>query len=106
MKRCLYGLYLKTKSLLNSFKHFREFHLMDDVIYNGKRYFINNGIAYPYYDLCEYEYTDGKRKSIRVHESKIKKVKSLQNLKNDLLYLHKWYMNYWYEIDLRKGMEA
>jgi len=77
---------------------------MDDIIYNGKKCFVNNGVSAPVWNLCEKEWNeDGTRNTYRVHEREIKKVKSFWNLENDLFHIYRWYMKYWYEIDLRKA---
>ena len=101
MKRKVFGLYLRIKSITRSIKQVNKVHIMDDVIYDGKECFVNNGTSAPIWDLCETKKrSDGTRNTYRVHENHFKKVKSLYNLKNDLFHIHEWYMRNWYRIDL------
>ena len=51
MKKIILGIYLKAKHLIESIKDFNKFHIGDNVIYEGKEYFINNGTAYPFWEL-------------------------------------------------------
>ena len=103
MKKLLYGLILRSKTLFISVKQVNEVHLMDSVIYDGKKCFVNNGVSAPIWDLCEEELkSDGIRNTYRVHEKDFKKAKTFRNLKNDLFYHYDWYMRCWYKIDLRK----
>lgn len=81
-------------------------HLGDYVIYDGKLCFVNNGVSAPVWDLCEKSFKDdGTRNTYRVHENNFRKAQSLYNLKNGLISLHRWYMNYWYDIQLREMLE-
>ncbi len=103
MKKEIVGLYLRTRALARSVRQVNRVHLMDEVIYNGKKCFVNNGVSAPVWDLCEKEWNlDGTRNTYRVHENNFKKIRSYRNLKNDLLHNYDWYMLYWYKIDLRK----
>lgn len=87
---------------MRSFRIAHKIHLMDDVIYDGKLCFVNNGISAPIWDLCEKALKeDGTRNTYRVHEDDFRKIFSLWNIKNGLFSLHQWYMDYWYEIHLR-----
>ncbi len=106
MKKILYGFILRSKALLVSLKQVNKVHLMDSVIYDGKKCFVNNGVSAPIWDLCEEELkSDGTRNTYRVHENDFKKIRSFRNLKNDLLYHYGWYMTCWYRIDLRNMCE-
>lgn len=104
MKKLLYGVFLRIRALVISIKQVNKVHLMDQVIYDGKECFVNNGASAPVWDLCEEAVNlhTGKRNTYKVHEKDFKKVRSLKNLKNDLFYHYNWYMTYWYSIDLRR----
>lgn len=103
MKKIILGIYLKAKHLIESIKDFNKFHIGDNVIYEGKEYFINNGTAYPFWDICPKEFDRyGKRKSVKVHQNSFKKSYDLWTIKNSLFNHYYWYMNNWYEIELRE----
>lgn len=107
LKKMIFGIILKIKSIIRSLKNAHDVHLGDDVLYDGKLCFVNNGISYPIWDLCEKRIKkDGTRNTYRVHENNFEKVRSLHNLKNGIVSLHRWYMNNWYNIDLRKMTEG
>lgn len=107
MKKRFWGLMLRTKALVLSFRCYKGIHLMDAVIYQGKRYFVNNGVSAPMWDICEMEWNkDRKRESIRVHEDLLRKEITWRNIKNGLFSHYRWYMSYWYEIDLKKKLEV
>ena len=82
------------------------FHILNDVIYNNERYFINNGTTYDengvhLWDICR-KNLDGVSVSIAVPESDLKKAKTWFNFKHSLLSYYKWYMQCWYKIDVNK----
>ena len=94
------ALRLKVKHMLISLKGVKEIHIGEHVKYKGEVLFVNNGVAYPYWDLVPLECDEnGKRKSIRVHEDELKKV-WIKYLKYSLLFHYNFYMDNWYRIDL------
>lgn len=107
MKNMLYSMQLRLLSLIRSIKTFGQVHLMDDVIYDGKQCFVNNGVSKPFWDLCEKALSDDKtRTCYHVHESEFRKALSWWNIKNGLLSLHRWYMTNWFDIHLRDKLKA
>lgn len=107
MKRFFCGLYLKSKNLIKSIKECNQYHLMDNVIYNGKKCFINNGTRYRgdvhLWDICEKEWNaDGTRNCYSVPESELKRVITAFNIQNALFFHYRWYKTYWYKIELDK----
>jgi hypothetical protein len=107
MKRFWCSLQLKVKNLLISVKECNKHHLMDEVWYQGERYFINQGNLYDergnhYWEIVK---SDGIREQHRVQDHEIKRVFTWWNIKNALFHHYKWWKSYWYWIDLRKMME-
>ena len=107
MKRFWCSLRLKFKNLLISFKECNKHHLMDEVWYQGERYFINQGNLYDEHDNHYWEIvkSDGIREQHRVQDHEIKRVFTWWNIKNALFSHYRWWKDYWYWIDLRKMME-
>ena len=104
IKRKYYDLKLKAGYIITGIKTVKIVHLMDDVVYKGERYFVNNGTSYPKWDLIKF--TDPyPRKSILVHQDDFKKEKSWANLKRGIFSNYEFQMSYWHKIDLRKLME-
>lgn len=105
--KTFWGLVLRTKALIVSFGRRKGIHLMDTVTFRGKRYFINNGVSFPMWDICEMEWNkDGKRVSLRVHEDILRKELTWRNIKNGLFSYYRWYMSSWYYIDLGKKLRG
>lgn len=101
MKSFFISIKIKCRALNRSIKQRNEIHLGDDVIYKGKKCFVNNGTSYPKWDLLEEKCNeDGTRKHYLVHESDFKKIHNFHNLKNDLLSHYRWWKKYWYRIEL------
>ena len=111
MRRFFYGLILRIKHLFISIRQVRRIHLGDVVMYNGERFVVNNGTRVnnegeTLWDILPYNnFENGSRTTYYATSKELKKVKSLSNLKNDLLYHYRWYMCYWYGIDLREKLE-
>ncbi len=105
------GFPLRFKHLYISLENANNIHLMDEVMYNGKKCFVNNGNRYAedgthLWDILEREWNaDGTRNGYSVQESELKKIKNWCTFKNSCLYHYKWYMTYWYQIQLRELME-
>lgn len=105
--KTFWGLVLRTKALILSFRRYKGIHLMDTVIYQGKRYFVNNGVSAPMWDICEMEWNkERKRVSLHVHEDILKKEITWRNIRNGLLSNYRWYMSSWYYIDLGKKLRG
>lgn len=106
------GFSLRWTNFCKSISMRNEFHLMDDVVYNGKKCFINNGIrsnekGERVWDVLEKELnTDGTRNHYLATDSELTKVKNWQTFKNSCLYHYRWYMTYWYSIKLREKMDG
>lgn len=104
---------LKIKYLLCGIRTIKMLHLMDDVSYNGKTYFINNMITScgncgaRLIDILPNEWSinaggEKFRKSEKVAEWKLKKIKNWKNFKNGLFSNYSWQMAYWHRITMDK----
>lgn len=108
MKKMLYSFWLKGKNLLCSFKEWRQIHLMDEVIYQDRRCFVNNGTRYNehgehLWDIVECEENENGRHNVYyIRECEIYRVFSWRNIKNALFSRYNWWKKYWYKIDLDK----
>jgi len=106
------GLPLRLENFYISIKDRNKIHLMDDVIYQGKKCFVNNGIRYDengnrLWDILEKEWnSDGTRNHYLATDAELTKVKNWQTFKNSCLYHYRWYMTYWYSIKLREKMDG
>lgn len=104
------GLPLRFKHLFISLENANGIHLMDEVVYNGKRCFVNNGTRYNergerLWDILEIEWNaDGTRNKYAATDVELTKVKNWRNFKNSCLSHYRWYMTYWYQIQLRDKM--
>lgn len=102
MKKAFWSLFFWLRSLIRSFKLINKIHLMDHVWYNGKEYVINNGTQWPIWDLSPVERdADGRCPSIFIHQDDFKKP-FWRNIKNSAFSNHRWYMMYWFDLDVRK----
>ena len=108
MKKIVCSLYLKTKHLVISIKQWKQFHLMDNVMYQGKKCFINNGTqrnnqGETLWGIVEKEWGESKtRNSYLATDKELKRCLSWFNVKNALLHHYNWWYSYWYGIELRK----
>lgn len=104
------GLPLRWNAFVRSLKCFKDIHLMDNVIYNGELYFVNNAVkcrddGTRLYDILKEQWNeDGKRDAACVPASEFKKAKNWCTFKNSYLFLYKHYMTYWYIMDVRKKL--
>lgn len=111
VKKELYGLYLRAKYLMISFRLTGELHLLDKVIYKGKDCFINNMIRYDskgrlIYDILSEEIgEDGKRKGWAVTRNQFSKKLCWFNLENGAMSYYRWWRRYWYESTLKEMMD-
>lgn len=111
MKRRIFSIYLKAKNIILSMKEFKQIHLMDEVIYRGKKCFVNNGTRYDengvhYWDILEKEWNkEGTRNKYYATDKELKRVLSWFNIKNALFSRYNWWKKYWYQIELRKMLE-
>ena len=105
------GFSFRWKAFIYSLKGFREIHLMDNVIYNGELYFVNNAIknrddGTRLYDILKKQWNeDGTRDAACVPASEFVKAKNWPTFKNSCLSYYRWYMTYWYILDVRKKLE-
>lgn len=105
------GFPLRFKHLYISLENANGIHLMDDVIYNGKKCFVNNGIrcneqGERLWDILEKEWNpDGTRNHYLATDAELTKVKNWQTFKNSCLRHYRWYMECWYQIQLREKMD-
>ena len=106
------GLPLRFENLITSLENAGGIHLMDDVIYNGKKCFVNNGIRYNengerLWDILEKEWNeDGTRNHYRATDAELTKVKNWGTFINSCLSHYRWYMTYWYRIRLEELMNG
>ena len=106
------GLPLRFRHLYISLENANSIHLMDDVIYNGKKCFVNNGIrsnekGERVWDILEKEWnSDGTRNHYLATDAELKKVKNWRTFKNSCLSHYRWYMTYLYQIQVRELMEG
>ena len=104
------GFPLRFKHLYISLENANGIHLMDDVIYNGKKCFVNNGIrsneqGERLWDILEKEWNpDGTRNHYLATDAELTKVKNWQTFKNSCLSHYRWYMECWYSIRLMEKM--
>jgi hypothetical protein len=102
------GLPLRFEHLFTSLENAGGIHLMDDVIYNGKKCFVNNGIRYNedgerLWDILEKEWNeDGTRNHYLATDAELIKAKNWRTFKNSCLSHYRWYMTYWYRIRLEE----
>ncbi len=75
--------------------------LGDEVIYKGKRYFVANGTAAPYWDLQ----IKGGFQRVHLYQSEFKKVWSLSGLVRSFRSGYWFYMSSWYRIWVNEGIK-
>ena len=103
---------LRFRHLFISLENACGIHLMDYVIYQGKKCFVNNGIHYNengerLWDILEIEWNpDGTRNHYFATDAELTKVKNWSTFKNSCLSHYRWYMTYWYQIQVRELMEG
>ena len=83
-----------------SMKWVFRFNLGDEVVYNGKRYLLVQGVCKPRWDLAA-----GEDRPKYVHESEFRKVRSPYNYWHSFRSGWRFYMNSWYGIWRRNGIE-
>ena len=86
-------IYLSTKAI-------RRLNIGDEVIYNGKRYFLNQGVYNPKWSM-----SDGSEYIENVHRDEFKKVNNPKAWWKSFRHSYDFYMNYWYGIWCRNGIE-
>lgn len=102
MKKAFWTAFFWMRSIIRSFKSFNQIHLMDYVVMNGEEYFINDGKSQPFWMLCPTKQNpDGTREATYAHQEAFRKL-FWKSLNNSLFSLHRWYMEYWFVLDLRK----
>ena len=103
IKKVFCEIYFRIRYLAVALRSANDYHLMDDVIYKDKRYFINNGTSAPIWDLCECE-KNYPRDCPRVHQDEFRKELSWWNIKNSVGAIYGWYMRNWHGINMRNAM--
>lgn len=99
MKKLLVKLYYRIVMVRLALRWVRRFNLGDEVIHNGKRYTLIQGVCRPYWDLAREDYTH------RAHESAFRKVRSLRNYWRSFSNGYGFYRAYWFDIWVNNGIE-
>lgn len=89
---------LKLKYILLGIKNIFRINILDIVIYDNRKYFVNNGTSMPVWDLIELDTRDRKR----VNSKDFKKEISIRNIKNAIKGTYNFHMGYWHKINMRK----
>jgi len=80
--------------------------LADIVIYNGKEYFVNNGVNPGYWDIIENKaYYEGREFLDNIPRKLCKKKYSLKLIWRSYKGAYNFYMSNWYGIWCRNGLE-
>jgi len=98
LKYWLYDKKLKVEYIVQGIKNIYSINLGDIVIYDGKRYFVNNGASSPTWDLLELESNE----HIRVNSKDFKKEISIRNIKNAIRSTYRFQIGYWHRIRMDK----
>lgn len=109
MRKIYYDLKLRLNYLYRGIKIRKEFHIGDIVGYEGKAYFINNGVKsdcngnriYQLVENIPYD-CNNKRLVIEVKENEIYKIKCWSNFKRGIFNIYDFNMKYWHKINLKK----
>ena len=106
------GFPLRFSHFITSLEDRHRIHLMDEVIYNGKQCFVNNGNRYnedgkQVWSILEVELNkDGTRNQYFATDEELTKVKNWATFKNSCLSHYRWYMAYWYQIRVRERLDG
>jgi len=88
-----------------SSKWISKTNLGDEVVFNGKKYLVSNGVCDGFWSL----YVEGDRtgESYIKHakRSECKRVRTLKNYVGSFRSGYRFYMSYWYDIWVRVGIE-
>jgi hypothetical protein len=96
MKKILWWLFVVRLSL----RWIGRLNLGDQVVFEGKRWRLNQGVADPYWALArEDEYLE------RVHRDKFRKVRGPRAAWTSFRSGYRFYMGYWFDIWVRQGVE-
>ncbi|KKM79720.1 hypothetical protein LCGC14_1347070 [marine sediment metagenome] len=89
-----------------SFKWCWKFNLGDEVIYQGKRWRLNQGVCDPSWNLVRGDQkTNSFEKADHVHRSKFRKVWTPRNILRSFCSGYRFYMGYWYGIWVNSGIK-
>lgn len=83
-----------------SAKKIPKLNLGDTIIYNGEEYVLLQGVRNPYWS-----FGNGKQYIKNIHSSQFKKVYNIKSCINTFKHRHRFYMNNWYGIWCRNGIE-
>ncbi len=78
----------------------RQINLGDEVVYQGKRWWLNQGVADPYWNLSR----DGEYAK-DVHRDQFRKVRTPAHLWRSFRFGYQFYMRSWYSIWLQQGIK-
>lgn len=84
-----------------SLKWVPKINLGDIIIYQGKRYFVANGVCAPSWDIQ----LVGGFERLLIHQSKFKKECTLKNFMGSFKSGYRFYMTSWYSIWCHSGIE-
>lgn len=93
-------IYWRIRIILLALKWIPSLNLGDEVIYQGRRYTLIQGVYNPYWDLSRQEEC-----LENIHRNNFKKVQSLPNYWHSFTSGYRFYMNAWYKIWLREGIK-
>jgi len=85
-----------------SCKSIKRLNLGDEVLYKGKRYMLIQGVCNPKWDLTaigEFEYLEN------IHKDNFKKIQNPKAWISTFKHTYNFYMDYWYGIWCRNGIE-
>ena len=78
-----------------------KYNLGSEVLYQGKRYILYQGVCNPYWDMALI--TQEKPVIVKhVHVSNFRLVRRIENYMHNFKSSYRFRMNYWYEIDMQK----
>lgn len=100
MKRIYYFLLVVRLSL----RWINKLNLSDEVEYDGKRWFLNQGVRDPVWVLIRGKYQDGTFERVEVHSKDFRKVNTLRAKWRSFRAGYRFYMTSWYDIWCREGI--
>lgn len=102
MKPLTIRLYWKLRIILLALRWIPDLNLGDIVIYNGKRYALNQGVCRPSWDMG---LVGGDEYLKHINEADFKKECSLKNYWGSFCSGYRFYMINWFDIWVRNGIE-
>lgn len=108
--KTIIGLYVRLVYLYRALKQIRQPHLGDKVTYKGQKWFLNQGVCAPYWDLVSFgEESLGGMRTIcanSVHEGQFKLQPLYRRFWFSFRFTYRFYMQSWYSIDVRNGIST